>query len=67
MFESLDQQPQAKAEDSYDYETADHDCERASQGIGAPAAYLRFAQNPEQNCRISRLLWAEFTLDAGLI
>jgi hypothetical protein len=57
MFESLDQQPQAKAEDLYDYETADHQ----------PRCYLRLAQDPAQNCPVSRLLWAEFTLDARLI
>jgi PAS domain S-box-containing protein len=32
MFESLDQQPQAKAEDSYDYETADHQCHGGLSG-----------------------------------
>jgi signal transduction histidine kinase len=32
MFESLDQQPQAKAEDSYDYETEDHHCEGSLSG-----------------------------------
>jgi short-subunit dehydrogenase len=39
----------------------------ASQGIGAAAAYLRLAQDPAQNFPVSRLLWAEITLDARLI
>jgi len=39
----------------------------ASQGIGAAAPYLRSAQDAEQNCPVSRLLWAEFTLDARLV
>jgi NADP-dependent 3-hydroxy acid dehydrogenase YdfG len=39
----------------------------ASQGIGAAAPYLRLAQDAEQNCPVSKLLWAEFTLDARLV
>ena len=39
----------------------------AFQGIGAAAPYLRLVQDAEQNCPVSRLLWAEFTLGARLV